>query len=103
MKVTLPLMLPGVMSGALIAFVAASGEFVASILLYSYRTQPAAVAIYAEYLQQEYGTAAATGTLMMAVVFALAGSARALHFPSIGAEVVRRMTTGRSRGTSSTA
>jgi iron(III) transport system permease protein len=73
MKVTLPLMLPGVMSGALIAFVAASGEFVASILLYSYRTQPAAVAIYSEYLQQEYGTAAATGTLMMAVVFALAG------------------------------
>jgi iron(III) transport system permease protein len=73
MRVTLPLMLPGVMSGALIAFVSASGEFVASILLYTYRTQPAAVAIYSEYLQHEYGTAAATGTLMMVVVFALAG------------------------------
>ena len=55
------------------AFVVATGEFVASILLYTHRTQPAAVAIYSEYQQHEYGTAAATGTLLMIVVLALAG------------------------------
>jgi iron(III) transport system permease protein len=72
-RVTLPLILPGVASGALIAFLVASGEFVASILLYTYRTQPAAVAIFSEYSQQEYGTAAAAGTVLMVVVLALGG------------------------------
>src|SRR5262249_11734784 len=54
-KVTIPLIMPGIVSGALIAFLVASGEFVASILLYTYRTQPAAVAIFSEYSQHEYG------------------------------------------------
>lgn len=71
-RVTLPLIMPGILSGALIAFLFATGEFVASILLYTYRTQPSAVAIFSEYAQHEYGTAAAAGTVLMVVVLAFA-------------------------------
>jgi iron(III) transport system permease protein len=72
-RVTLPLILPGVAAGATMAFVIATGEFVASILLYTPRTQPASVAIYAEYSQGAFGTAAAAGAILMAVVLAVAG------------------------------
>jgi hypothetical protein len=44
------------------AFVIATGEFVASILPCTYRTQPGGGDLL-QYLQHEYGTAAATGTL----------------------------------------
>jgi iron(III) transport system permease protein len=74
-RVTFPLILPGVVAGAVMAFLVATGEFVASILLYTPRTQPAAVAIYAEFSQGELGTAAAAGTILMAAVLVLAAAA----------------------------
>src|SRR5262249_47453735 len=60
-RVTFPLIFPGVAAGALMAFLVATGEFVASILLYPPKTTPAAVAIYGEFSQGEFGTAAAAG------------------------------------------
>lgn len=73
-RVTLPLILPGVAAGALMAFLIATGEFVASYLLFTPATKPAAVAIFDEY-SYDRGRAAASGTLLMVVVLALSGIA----------------------------
>ena len=73
-RVVLPLVLPGVAAGALLAFVGALGEFVASILLYTHRTRPISMAILSELRAFDFGAAAAYGVLliaMMALVFLL--------------------------------
>ncbi|MSR23398.1 MAG: iron ABC transporter permease, partial [Gemmatimonadetes bacterium] len=44
-RVAIPLVLPGLAAGGLLAFVAALGEFVSSILLYTYRSRPISVEI----------------------------------------------------------
>ena len=38
-KIILPLIMPSIVSGALLVFINSVGEFVSSILLYSYRTE----------------------------------------------------------------
>jgi iron(III) transport system permease protein len=85
-RVVLPLVLPGLAAGALLAFVGALGEFVASILLYTHRTRPIAMAILSELRAFDFGAAAAYGVLlivMMALVFlvgfrAVSGDARGI-------------------------
>ncbi len=77
-RVALPLVLPGLLAGAMLAFVTALGEFVASILLYTYRTRPIAIEILSQLRAFDFGTAAAYGVLLivlMAIVF-IAGSGR---------------------------
>jgi iron(III) transport system permease protein len=71
-RVALPLVLPGLAAGALLAFVTALGEFVASIILYTHRTRPISMAILSELRAFDFGAAAAYGALLialMAVVF----------------------------------
>lgn len=71
-RVTLPLVLPGLIAGAMLAFVTALGEFVASILLYTHRTRPISIAILSELRAFDFGAAAAYGVLLivlMAIVF----------------------------------
>lgn len=73
-RVVLPLVLPGVVAGAMLAFVTALGEFVASILLYTHRTRPISMAILSELRAFDFGAAAAYGVLLivlMAIVFVL--------------------------------
>jgi iron(III) transport system permease protein len=73
-RVLLPLVLPGLVAGAMLAFVTALGEFVASILLYTHRTRPISMAILSELRAFDFGAAAAYGVLlilMMALVFLL--------------------------------
>lgn len=73
-RVALPLVLPGLAAGALLAFVTALGEFVASILLYTHRTRPISMAILSELRGFDFGAAAAYGVLLivlMALVFLL--------------------------------
>lgn len=73
-RVTLPLVLPGLIAGAMLAFVTALGEFVASILLYTHRTRPISIAILSELRAFDFGAAAAYGVLLivlMAIVFIL--------------------------------
>jgi len=56
------------------AFVTALGDFVASILLYTYETRPIAIEILSSLRQSDVGVAAAYGVVLMAVsaaVFAL--------------------------------
>lgn len=67
-RVTLPLIAPGVLAGALLAFVTALGEFVASILLYVYGNRPISVEILSQLRQFNMGSAAAYGMLLLILV-----------------------------------
>jgi iron(III) transport system permease protein len=70
-RVALPLILPGLAAGALLAFVTALGEFVASILLYTHRTRPISMAILSELRAFDFGAAAAYGVLLIVLMAAV--------------------------------
>jgi iron(III) transport system permease protein len=75
-RVTLPLVLPGVVAGSLLAFVTALGEFVTSIVIYTLRNRPISVEILSQLRQFNFGTAAAYGvllTFLIGAVFILSG------------------------------
>ena len=80
LDVTARLMLPGVMTGATLSWVAVINELSASIILYTGATKTMSVAIYSEVQSASYGTAAAlatvlTGTtvLSLLILFSLSG------------------------------
>ncbi len=80
-SVVLPLVRPSIAAGAALAFVTALGDFVTSILLYSFETRPISVEILSSLRLQETGIAAAYGVLLMfigAAVFLLWGRRNAL-------------------------
>jgi iron(III) transport system permease protein len=88
-RVALPLVLPGLAAGALLAFVTALGEFVASILLYTHRTRPISMAILSQLRAFDFGGAAAYGVfliVLMAVVF-LFGYRKVSDGPGMGGGV----------------
>jgi iron(III) transport system permease protein len=73
-RVTLPLLRPALVAGASLAFVTAFGDFVTSIMLYTYDTRPISLEILSSLRQSDVGVAAAYGVVLMAVsaaVFAL--------------------------------
>lgn len=65
LKVTLPLMLPGVVAGALLSFITAINELSSSLVLYVGRTMTMPVRIYLSVLDGEFGTAAALSTILL--------------------------------------
>lgn len=67
-RVTWPAVRPAVLAGALLTFVTALGEFVASVLLYVYANRPIGVEVFARLRTYELGTAAAYSVLLMALV-----------------------------------
>jgi iron(III) transport system permease protein len=67
-RVALPLVMPGVIAGAMLAFVTALGEFVASILLYTHRTRPISIEILSQLRAFDFGVAAAYAVLLMALM-----------------------------------
>jgi iron(III) transport system permease protein len=67
-SVTLPLILPGIATGAMMAFVTALGEFVASVLLYTYSSRPLSIAIFSELRIFNLGTAAAYSVILILVI-----------------------------------
>jgi iron(III) transport system permease protein len=77
-RVTLPLLRPALAAGGGLAFVTALGDFVVSILLYTFETRPIAMEILAALRVNDLGIAAAFGVVLMAVsALALGVSARA--------------------------
>ncbi|HXG45144.1 MAG TPA: ABC transporter permease subunit, partial [Gemmatimonadales bacterium] len=73
-RVTLPLLRPALAAGATLAFVTALGDFVTSVILYTYDTRPLSLEILASLRQGDVGVAAAYGVFLMvlsAAVFAL--------------------------------
>lgn len=65
LKVTLPLMLPGIIAGALLSFITAINELSSSLVLYVGRTMTMPVRIYLSVLDGEFGTAAALSTILL--------------------------------------
>jgi len=75
-RVTLPVLRPALVSGALLAFLTSFGDFVASIVLYTYETRPISIEILSRMRLQETGVAAAYGvllTVLSAVIFLVWG------------------------------
>lgn len=73
-RITLPLLRPALLAGASLAFVTAFGDFVTSIVLYTYDTRPVSLEILSSLRQSDVGVAAAYGVVLMlvsAAVFAL--------------------------------
>lgn len=71
-RITLPMMLPGIISGAILSWVTIITELSTSILLYTGRTQTMTIAIYTEVIRGNYGIAAALSTILIGItVFSL--------------------------------
>jgi iron(III) transport system permease protein len=71
-RVVLPLVMPGLFAGVLLAFVTALGEFVASILLYIPSNKPISVEIYSQLDRlANFGTASAYSVLLIILVTAV--------------------------------
>ena len=66
-RVTLPLLRPALAAGASLAFVAALGDFVTAIVLYTYDNRPIAIEIMSSLRLSELGVAAAFGVILMGV------------------------------------
>ena len=75
-RVVLPAIGPGVIAGALLTFVTALGEFVASVMLYVYANRPISVEVFAQLRIFEFGQAAAYSVLLMALVVVAVGASR---------------------------
>ena len=66
-RVTLPRVRPALAAGASLAFLAAFGDFVVSIVLYTYETRPISIEILSNLRLQETGVAAVYGVLLTAL------------------------------------
>ncbi len=64
-KVTLPLMIPGIISGAIMSWVTAINELSSSIVLYVGKTMTMPVRIYLSVLDGLFGTASALATFLL--------------------------------------
>jgi iron(III) transport system permease protein len=79
--VTLPLLRPALAAGGGLAFVTALGDFVVSILLYTFETRPISIEILSSLRLGEVGVAAAFGVVLMAVSAAVLGVSARLGTP----------------------
>lgn len=80
-KITAVMMLPGVMSGAILSWITAINELSSSVILFTGATKTMSVAIYTEVIRASYGTAAALSTILtlttviaMFIFFKVSGS-----------------------------
>ena len=60
-------MRPAILAGASLAFITALGDFVTSIVLYTYDTRPISIEILSSLRLQDTGVAAVYGVLLMVV------------------------------------
>jgi len=66
-RVDLPLLAPALAAGASLAFITALGDFVVSIVLYTFETRPISIEILSSLRLQETGVAAAYGVVLAAL------------------------------------
>lgn len=62
--VTARLMMPGILSGAILSWITTINELSSSVMLYGGKTSTISVAIYTEVVRNSYGTAAALATIL---------------------------------------
>lgn len=63
-KVTVPMMMPGVLAGAIMSWVTVISELSSSIILYTNSTQTLTISIYTEVIRGNYGNASAYSTVL---------------------------------------
>lgn len=63
-KITVPMMMSGVLSGAIMSWITLISELSSSIILYTSKTQTLTVAIYSEVIRSNFGNAAAYSTIL---------------------------------------
>lgn len=66
LKITVPMMLPGIIAGAILSWITMISELSTSILLYTVDTKTVTVSIYTEVIRGNYGIAAALATILTA-------------------------------------
>jgi len=75
-RVVLPAARQGLVAGTMLAAIAAVGEFVASVVLYTHANRPISIEILAQLRSLSFGTAAAYSVLLIALVLAITLGAR---------------------------
>ena len=70
-RVVLPVVRPSLVAGAALAFLTGVGDFVTSIVLYTYTTRPAAVEIWSALRTKDIGVAATYGVVLMLISIAV--------------------------------
>jgi iron(III) transport system permease protein len=66
-SVTVPLLRPAILAGGALAFATALGDFVVSIVLYTYETRPISIEILSALREFDIGIAAAYGVVLMLI------------------------------------
>ncbi|MEE8117774.1 MAG: iron ABC transporter permease [Gemmatimonadales bacterium] len=66
-RITVPLLRPAIFAGAALAFATALGDFVTSIVLYTFDTRPISIEILSLLRQFDIGSAAAYGVVLMLI------------------------------------
>lgn len=66
-RVTVPLLLPAILAGGALAFATALGDFVTSVVLYTYDTRPISIEILSALREFDIGVAAAYGVVLMSI------------------------------------
>lgn len=77
-KIILPLAAPSILSGALLVFINSVGEFVSTILLYTFSTKTISVEIYSQLRLYNTGAAAAYGVILFLLVIIIVFISRKL-------------------------
>ena len=85
LRITVPLVLPGIVAGATMSFVTAMNELSSSLVLYVGRTVTMPISIYLLVTDGEYGTASALSTILLTatavlvyIAFRVSGNERSL-------------------------
>lgn len=64
LKITVPMMLPGIIAGAILSWITMISELATAILLYTVKTQTLTIAIYTQVIRGNYGVAGALSTIL---------------------------------------
>jgi iron(III) transport system permease protein len=71
LAITLPIVLPSIAEGALLVFINSFGEFVATVLLYSYSTKTLSIEVYAQMRLYNNAMAATYGMVIFLIVLSM--------------------------------
>ena len=83
-KITIPLIFPSILNGALLVFINSVGEFVSTIMLYSYSTKTISVEIYSQIRMYNTGAAASYGIILFVMVMIIVYVSRRTLDRSVG-------------------
>ncbi len=66
-RITIPLLRPALLAGGALAFATAVGDFVTSIVLYTFNTRPISIEILSALRDVDFGVAAVYGVILMLI------------------------------------